>query len=98
MSDWDPAGRGEGREMELDEQSEAGQSVRVEKDRRETGERQESHGETEGEMSTEAAENIRQGARAKTTGHKIEGNISDLGEKQCGPKQVKLSQYPRLLI
>lgn len=82
--------------MELDEQSEAGQSERLEKDRRETGQRQESYGEeTEEQMSTVAAENIRQGARAKTTAHNIEGNISDLGEKHCGPKQVKLSQYPQ---
>ncbi|KAL1251786.1 hypothetical protein QQF64_019582 [Cirrhinus molitorella] len=74
--------------MELNEQLEAGQSERVEKDRRETSKRQESHAEeTEGEMRAVAAEDIRQGARAKTTGHNIEGNISDLGEKHCGPKQ-----------
>lgn len=76
--------------MELDEQSEAGQSKRVEKDRRETGERWESHGgeETGGEMNTVAAENIRQGARAKTTCHNLKGDISDLGEKHCGGKAL----------
>lgn len=46
-------------------------------------------------MSTVAAENIRLGSRAKNTGDCVEGNISDLGDKHCGPKQVKLSQYPQ---
>lgn len=67
------------------------QSERVEKDQQETGQRQESHEEeTEEEMNTVAAKNIRQGSRAKSTGHNIEGNIGDLGEKQCGLKQVVL--------
>ena len=50
--------------------------------------------ETEKTVAT-VAENIRLGAREKSSVHNVEGHTSDLGGKESGPNQVKLSKYPQ---
>lgn len=73
--------------MQLDKKSEAVQSERD----------MEQHGEeSEGQLNrVAAAEDIRYRARAKNSGHNLEGLGNDLGEKHCGPCQIKLSQFPQ---
>lgn len=50
--------------------------------------------EVEGQQETEE-EDKRLGARGKSNVHSLEGHVCDLGEKNSGPNQVKLPQYPQ---
>lgn len=80
-------------EIEL---AKSGETEREEEEQQETDSQESSHprDETEKAVAT-VAENIRLGAREKSSFHNVEGHISDLGGKDSGPNQVKLSQYPQ---
>ncbi|CAB1456762.1 unnamed protein product [Pleuronectes platessa] len=92
----DDTDRQENQRAEENELVEAGEMQREKEGQQETDRPERSHPryETEKTVAT-VAENIRLGAREKSSVHNVEGHTSDLGGKESGPNQVKLSKYPQ---